>query len=197
MKNIVLASKSTDRSALFKKAKIPFEIVAPNINEGIIKEKIKDPITLVIELAKAKVLDVKKKINKGSIIIAADTLIELNGEIIGKARNETEAFNILKKLSNTSHNIITGIAITEINNPKVIVDYNITIVEFLNLIDEEIWNYIKTNEWKGRAGAYSIKDKSSLFIKAIHGSPTNVIGLPMHRIFEILKNEFEINLFKY
>ncbi|MFW9937491.1 MAG: Maf family protein [Candidatus Thorarchaeota archaeon] len=196
MKNIVLASKSIDRRDLFKKVKIPIEVVVATIDEETYKEKMLDPIKLVIELAKAKVLDVKQKLKSNSIIIAADTLIELNGEIIGKANNETEAFNILKKLNNTSHNLITGFAITETNNPKIIVDYSITFVEFLNLTDDEIWNYIKNDEWQGRAGAYSIKDKASLFIKTINGSPTNVIGLPMHRIFEILKNEFDINLFK-
>lgn len=196
MKNIVLASKSIDRRDLFKKVKIPIEVVVATIDEETYKEKILDPFKLVIELAKAKVLDVKQKLKRNSIIIAADTLIELNGEIIGKANNETEAFNILKKLNNTSHNLITGFAITETNNPKIIVDYSITSVEFLNLTDDEIWNYIKNDEWQGRAGAYSIKDKASLFIKTINGSPTNVIGLPMHRIFEILKNEFDINLFK-
>ncbi|MFX1357366.1 MAG: Maf family protein [Promethearchaeota archaeon] len=196
MKNIVLASKSIDRRDLLKKVKIPIEVVVATIDEETYKEKILDPFKLVIELAKAKVLDVKQKLKRNSIIIAADTLIELNGEIIGKANNETEAFNILKKLNNTSHNLITGFAITETNNPKIIVDYSITSVEFLNLTDDEIWNYIKNDEWQGRAGAYSIKDKASLFIKTINGSPTNVIGLPMHRIFEILKNEFDINLFK-
>jgi len=194
MKDIVLASQSIDRSELLKNAKIPFEIAITNVNEEEYKKRIKDPIKLVIELAKAKVLDVKNKLKIDSIVIAADTVIELNGEIIGKASDESDAFNILKKLNNKAHNLITGIAITETNNPKIIYDHNITIVEFLNLSDEELWNYVKTEEWKGRAGAYSIKDKASFFIRIIKGSPTNVIGLPMHRIFEILKNEFGINL---
>ncbi|MFX0057442.1 MAG: nucleoside triphosphate pyrophosphatase [Candidatus Hodarchaeota archaeon] len=194
MKNIVLASKSTDRSELLKNAKIPFEVIFTTVNEEKYKQKINDPIKLVIELAKAKALDAKEKLRTNTIIIAADTIIELNGEIIGKAENETEAFNLLKKLINKSHNLITGIAITETNNPKIMVDYSITMVEFLDLNDKEIWNYIKTEEWKGRAGAYSIKDKASLFIKKIKGSPTNVIGLPMHRIFEILKKEFDYDL---
>ncbi|MHA1758435.1 MAG: Maf family protein, partial [Promethearchaeota archaeon] len=139
-----------------------------------------------------------KKINEKNdkIIIAADTIVELNGEIIGKASNEEEAFKILKNLIGKTHNLITGIAITPLFKNKIVVDFDKTEVEFLGLSDEEIWAYIKTGEWRGRAGAYSIRDKASMFIKAINGSSSNVIGLPMHKIYKILKNEFDINLFK-
>ena len=94
-----------------------------------------------------------------------------------------------------THNLITGIAITETENPKIFVDLDTTVVEFLNLSNDEINNYVKTNEWKGRAGAYSINDKASLFIKKIQGSSSNVIGFPMHKLYEILRNEFGMNLF--
>ncbi|GAG08287.1 unnamed protein product, partial [marine sediment metagenome] len=131
-----------------------------------------------------------------AIIIAADTIVELNGKIIGKAQNETEAFQILKSLTNRSHNLITGIALTDIDDPKIIVDYDITVVTFLDLSDDDIRNYIEVEEWKGRAGAYSIMDRASLFIKEIRGSPSNVIGLPMQKIFKILRSEFNLNLFE-
>ena len=96
-----------------------------------------------------------------------------------------------------SHKLITGIAITEIQNPKTIIKSDTTIVEFLQLSDEEIRQYIKSNEWKGRAGAYSIRDKASLFIRKINGSSSNVIGLPMHKLFEILRTEFGLNLIQF
>ncbi|MFX0138194.1 MAG: Maf family protein, partial [Candidatus Hodarchaeota archaeon] len=105
-----------------------------------------------------------------------------------------EAFKFLKKLNGRTHKLITGIAITEIKNPKIIIDSDTTTVEFLELSDEEIREYIKTNEWKGRAGAYSIRDKASLFIRRINGSSSNIIGLPLHKIYTILKKEFEFNL---
>ena len=122
--------------------------------------------------------------------------MELEGEIIGKAFNDEEAFNIIKKLRGKTHNLITGVAITETHKLKIIVDSDITTVEFLYLSDEDIWNYINTNEWKGRAGAYSIMDKASLFINRIIGATSNVIGLPMHKIYKILKSEFKMNLFQ-
>jgi len=182
---------------MFKRAGISFEIFATNIDEEKYKTNISDTIELVKELAKAKVLFAKKKLNKidDAIIVAADTIVELDGKIIGKADTEEEAFEILKRMMGRTHRLITGIAITDINNPKIIVDSDITFVEFLELSDEEIREYIKTNEWKGRAGAYSIRDKASLFIKKINGSSSNVIGLSMHKLYLILRTEFQINLF--
>ncbi|MFX1592325.1 MAG: Maf family protein [Promethearchaeota archaeon] len=200
MKKIILASKSIDRSGILKQAGIPFEILVANIDEEKYKAEISDVNNLVKELAKAKVLFVRNELLKtglDAIIIAADTVVVLDGEIIGKAQNEEEAFKILKKLIGRTHELVTGIAIAEVNNPKIITDSDTTIVHFLKLSDKEIINYIKSNEWKGRAGAYSIKDKASLFIKKINGSSSNVIGLPMHKLFEILRREFRLNLFYF
>ncbi len=199
LKKIILASKSVDRSWILKQAGISFEVVATNIDEEEYKTKISDPIELIKELAKAKALSAKNLLIKDDfdcVIIAADTIVELNGEIIGKAKNEGHAFEILKKLIGKTHNLITGIAITDTITSKIIVDYDITFVEFLALTDKEIRGYIKTNEWKGRAGAYSIRDKASLFVNKINGSSSNVIGLPMQKLYKILKKEFNVNLFQ-
>ena len=197
MRSIVLASKSLDRRKLFNLAKMEFEVLETNIDEEKFKSKINDPIQLVTLLAEEK-LNYAKKIleqeNKDAIIIAADTVVECNNEIIGKAKDENHAFEILKKLSDSTHNLITGFAITETNNPKLIVDYDITSVKFLDLSENDIREYIKSEEWKGRAGAYSIRERASLFIESVNGSISNVIGLPMQKIYVILKNEFSLNL---
>ena len=197
MKKIILASKSFDRRELFKRLGIPFETLITDIDEEKYKLNITDPLKLVKKLAKTKALHAKEiqlKKSVDAIIIAADTTIEFKGEIIGKANDENEAFEILKKLSGKVHNLITGIAICQTNDPKVFIDSDITTVEFLKLSNEEIWRYIKTKEWIGRAGAYSIRDKASLFIHRICGSSSNVIGLPMHKLYYILKNEFGFDL---
>ncbi|MHA1485561.1 MAG: Maf family protein [Promethearchaeota archaeon] len=199
MKKIILASKSIDRSKIFKRLNISFEILNTNINESDYKVRYSDPLDLVKELAKAKVLKAKELLKSeeiGTVIIAADSIVEFNGKIIGKAQNEEEAFQILKALANRSHNLITGIALTRVGDSKIIIDYDTTSVTFIELSDDDIRNYVKIEEWKGRAGAYSIRDRASLFIKEIRGSPSNVIGLPMHKIFKILKTEFNLNLFQ-
>ena len=199
MKKIILASKSIDRSKILNRLNASFEILSTNINESDYKDQYSDPIDLVRELAKAKALKAKELLKSeeiGTVIIAADTIVEFNGKIIGKAQNEKEAFQILKSLANRSHNLITGIALTGVGDSKIIVDYDITVVTFLDLSDDDIRNYIKIEEWKGRAGAYSIRDRASLFVKEIRGSPSNVMGLPMQKIFKILKTEFNLNLFE-
>ena len=197
LKNIILASKSVDRSKLFKYAKIPIDIFSPDIDEEDFKKKIRDPIKLVKELAKAKALYTKTILSENkrdAFIIAADTIIEFNGEVIGKAKSERKALQILKKLTGNVHNLLTGIAITRSIDPKIVVDYESTVVKFLKLSDKEIRCYLKSGDWKGRAGAYAITEKASLFIEYIQGSFSNVIGLPMHKIYLILKNHFNLNL---
>ncbi len=197
MKKIILASKSIDRKEMFERAGISFNTLSISVNENEYKKKISDPILLVKELAKAKVMEAKKQVGdrkKDTIIISADTIVEFQGQILGKANSKEEAFTMIKSLKNQTHNLITGLAITEIGNEKLIVDYESSKVCFSDLTDEEIHSYINSGEWNGRAGSYSIRDKASLFIKYIHGSSSNVIGLPMHKVFEILKVEFNLNL---
>lgn len=193
MKKIILASKSIDRREILRQLKLEYEVLETDINEDEYKDKISDPIELVEQLAKAKVSyakEVLKRENKDAIIIAADTIVELNGSIIGKASSEKDAFQMINKMAGKTHKLITGIAITETFKPKIIIDHDITSVHFLNLTDKEIWAYIKTNEWRGRAGAYSIRERASFFIDAIYGSFSNVIGLPTNKLYGILKKEF-------
>lgn len=196
---IILASGSRDRAKSFERAQLDFEIIISDFSEEELKGKELSPIELSIKLAKMKVLDVKKKMEfKGidAIIIAADTLVEFKGNIIGKPMDENHALKILKKLNNNIHKLISAIAVTRTFNDKIISDYDITSVSFLDLSIDEIKLYIKTGEWKERAGAYSIRNKASLFIDKIEGSPSNVIGIPMHKLFLILKNEFNYNLLR-
>jgi septum formation protein len=200
MENIILASKSIDRQKILHNARIPIEVLATDVDEEKYKEKFSDAIMLAKELAKAKALYAKNLLNKSDrdvFIIAADTLVELNGEIIGKAKTEQNAFNILKKLTGNLHSLITGIAVTKTFTPKLINDYESTDVKFVKLTDNEINNYLKSNEWQGRAGAYAITERASLFIEYIRGSFSNVIGLPLHKLFLIFKEHFKLNLLNY
>ena len=197
MKKIILASRSADRNELFKHIKIPFDVMFSDIDEEYYKENFLDPYELVQKLAKAKALKIKNKLshtNLEALIIAADTVVEIKGTIIGKAVDKDHAFRILKKLSGQSHNIITGFAITEGLHPKLICDYDKTIVHFSQISNNEIKAYLKTDEWIGRAGAYSIRDKAALFIDSIEGSSSNVVGLPLNKLFRIIKDEFKLNL---
>ena len=200
MTNIILASKSIDRKELFQRAKVSVSILITNIDEESYKSRIKNGFELVQELAKQKALKAKELLEvkeKEAIIIAADTVVMFGGQLIAKAENRNQAFQILKRFQGESHNLITGVAVTHTSSSKLIVDCDSTLVEFSPLSSKEIRLYLKTNEWRGRAGAYSIMDKASIFVKSINGSPSNVIGLPMQKLYEILKREFNLNLFDY
>jgi septum formation protein len=193
---IILASKSKDRKKILKNLGIPFKVKVSDIDESHHKESIKDPILLVQKLAELKARNVKEKIGKKDIlgiIIAADTVVEYKGEIVGKAKTEQEAFKILKSLSGKKHNLITGYALVDLSKEKSYINYDLTQVKFLKLSKKDIWNYIKTEEWKGRAGAYSLRERASLFVEWINGSFSNVLGLPIDKIFPILKDEFGID----
>ncbi|MFW9950455.1 MAG: nucleoside triphosphate pyrophosphatase [Candidatus Thorarchaeota archaeon] len=199
MKKIILASRSKDREELLKLIKIPFVGIFSKVDEEFYKTKFSNPYKLVQELAKAKAIDIKNKFNKNdsdALVIAADTIVEIDGIIIGKPVNKEHAFEILNKLNNRAHNLITGLAVTEISTPKLVSDYDKTIVHFSYITNDEIKSYLETNEWKDRAGAYSIKDKAALFINSIQGSYSNVIGLPLNKLFKICKEEFNFNLLK-
>jgi septum formation protein len=197
MKKIILASKSSDRREIFSRAKIPFDSLETNIDEDYYKKIISNPIDLVKKLAQKKALKAEELLserNEDILIISADTIVELDGEIIGKPQDEKEAFQIIRKLQNRNHQLITGIAIIDIKTSKTIIDYESTIVSFSELSDDEIQRYVETDEWRGRAGGYSIRDKASFFVESINGSNSNVIGFPMQKLFKLLKREFDINL---
>jgi len=194
---LILASGSKDRVKSFQRAKLKFEVVVSDYDEDALKNSNYSPANLAEELARQKALNVKKKLEskeENAIIVAADTLVEFKGQIIGKAKDKTDAFQTLKKLSNNKHTLISAIAITETFNDKIVSDCDATAVSFNQLSDDEISNYISTGEWEGRAGAYSINDKAALFIDKIEGSPSTVMGIPMQKMFLILKREFNYNL---
>jgi septum formation protein len=198
---LILASGSRDRKNLFELANIPFEIIVSDfIEENVL---ITDPLQLVQQIARGKAENVYQIWNRSrsrkegsAIIIAADTMVTINGQLIGKATSADHAFEILSMLTGQTHEILTGVALLRTDLPAT--EYksfvSVSKVHFQSLTPEEIWQYIRiTDEFKGRAGAYSLEERASLFIDYIEGSPTNVIGLPMAELRFHLK-QWGINL---
>ncbi|MEJ2277124.1 MAG: Maf family protein [Candidatus Lokiarchaeota archaeon] len=195
-----MASKSQDRRKILENLRIPFKVVPSHIDENKFHDKIRDPLELVQKLAKLKAKNVQQQLmnrNESGIIIAADTIVELNGEIIGKAKTKKEAFKTLQLLSGLQHNLITGFAILSIMDSITYVSYDKTKVKFIELSENDIKNYIRTDEWRGRAGAYSLRERASIFIESIEGSFSNVLGLPIDKIFQILLDKFGVNLLSF
>lgn len=192
MRKIVLASSSPRRRELLNKYKIQPLIVSSSISEKINSNENSKEIAM--SLAYEKAFNVSKQFNTGEIIIAADTLVSLDDKILGKPKDELEAFTMLKKLSNREHFVITGLAIIEADTNLKIIDYEKTTVNFRYLTDEKIRNYIDTEEYKGKAGAYAIQGYGEVLVKKIQGCYSNVVGLPIAKLDGILEKYFNVSL---
>jgi len=140
---------------------------------------------LAQKLALGKAQDVAQK-HKNAIIIGADSFVILGKKLLGKPRTPQKAREMLKKISGKKHKLITGIAIIDTKKNKVFTDYEITEVWFKKLSNEEIEKYIKTGEPLDKAGGYAIQKLGCLFIEKINGNYTNVVGLPINKVYEYL-----------
>ncbi len=183
-KRFILASTSPRRETILKKAGIDFEVIFPeNIEEESISD---DPVSHVLELSRKKAENVAKKINH-SLILGADTIVVLNGTILGKPKDREDAFRMLRDLSGKEHNVYTGISLVDKDKGKVLSGYQLTKVKFNQLKDKEIKDYIDTGEPLDKAGAYGIQGMGSFLVERIEGDLDNVIGLPIRKLEELLK----------
>lgn len=179
---IVLASKSPRRKELLAKITNNFIVEEANIVEDY-DSKIKIvKIPETIALKKAK--EVQKRY-QDNIILAADTIVVYENNILGKPKDEKEAYDMLKMLSNHVHQVITGVCILYKN--KQILFHSVSKVSFYPLSDEEIYDYIKTKSPFDKAGGYGIQDNAALFIKKLDGDYYNVMGLPIAKLNRYLK----------
>ncbi|MBQ8758527.1 MAG: septum formation protein Maf, partial [Clostridia bacterium] len=148
----------------------------------------------VMEISKRKALCILES-HTDAFIIAADTVVTIDGEIIGKPADTDHAYRILKNLSGRSHAVLTGFTLC--TKDKVYCGYVSTDVDFRTLSDDEIFAYIASGEPMDKAGAYGIQEKGSVFVTGIKGDYFNVMGLPVCEITEVAKKQFGINLAKF
>ena len=181
---IYLASKSPRRRKLLEQLNLNFKCFSVDIEEVIKKNE--KPHISVKRLALEKMDKAREFVNEG-IIITADTIVVLNGKVIGKPKDKADAKRILKKLSGEIHIVYTGFSIRNTITNKTITDYEKTFVEFRNLSDKEVEEYIKTGSPMDKAGAYGIQDDfGAVFIKKITGCYYNVVGLPLAKVYQSL-----------
>lgn len=180
---LILASASPRRKELLKILGLNFEIIPSMVEEKIIG---KEPTLIATSLAEQKAQDVAKRVEEG-IVIGADTIVALEGTILGKPESKEEAVRMLSMLSGKEHHVITGIALIDVVTKKTLVDYELTKVFFRDLTAEEIENYVRTNEGLDKAGAYAIQGIGSILVKGIEGCYFNVVGLPLTKIYLLLQ----------
>lgn len=179
----VLASKSPRRSEILQNLGIPFEIVTAETDES---SEIRDPAALVEALSRRKgeavlaLLRERGRDLSDTVVLSSDTVVAIDGEILGKPRNREDAERMLRALSGGRHQVISGICL--LSDRGAGVSHEVTEVEFDVIPEESLARYLDSDEPYDKAGAYAIQGMASAWIKGIHGCYFNVVGLPIHRL---------------
>ena len=187
---IILASHSPRRRELLGQMGITeFQIISPDVDESV--EPGLSPAEIVEALSLRKAGAAAEKTRAEDIVIAADTVVALDGSVLGKPRGEADAFAMLSSLSGREHHVYTGM--TVLQGDRAVTEHEETAVAFRALEPGEIRGYIATGEPMDKAGAYGIQGLGALLVSGIRGDYCNVVGLPVFRLGGILKR-FGIDL---
>ncbi len=182
MKKIILASGSPRRTELLALAGIDFVVRLVDADETLSPDISPEEAVKILSKRKART---SAELEKDSVIIGADTVVSVNGKILGKPRNADEAYRMLSALSGRTHHVYTGVCI--IDGEKEICFCEKTAVEFYDLSEEEILSYIATGDCFDKAGAYGIQSRGCTLVKKIDGDYFNVVGLPIAETARKLK----------
>jgi septum formation protein len=181
---IILASASPRRFEILSSIGINMQAVPSSADERPFVDE--TPADYIIRIARAKVIDVARRFTEG-LIIAADTIVVLDGKILGKPIDDEDAKQMLRSLSGRWHAVMTGVALYEAGSKKEVVDFEKTLVRFASISDAEIRWYLKTGEHRDKAGAYGIQGSAGIFIEEIAGNYHNVVGLPLPLVYRLAK----------
>jgi septum formation protein len=185
---LILASSSPRRAEILRNAGIAFEIRPTQIEETALPGETAD--AMVARLAEAKARAAVSRMDadlRECIVVGADTTVELDGEILGKPRDAGHAREILAKLSGRTHHVLTGIFLLQLPSGTTQTAVENSAVTFAPLSEEEIDAYVATGEPLGKAGAYAIQGLAGRYISRIEGCYFNVVGLPLARLYSLLR----------
>ncbi|SDJ13098.1 Maf family protein [Salimicrobium halophilum] len=185
-KQLILASSSPRRQELLQQVHIPFSLRKQNFDESLITET--DPRKKVEQLAWNKGKDVP--IEDGEVILSSDTVVSYQGQIFEKPNSEEEARAMMEAMSGDVHEVMTGVYIR--SKEKAVLFTETTEVEFWDINEEDLGWYVKTQDPYDKAGAYGIQSLGAMFVKRINGDYYTVMGLPISRVVQELK-EFSIS----
>ena len=195
MIDFILASGSPRRKELLELMGLEFKVIVSQADEDSVSKDLK-PELYVQELALLKASATAKEVlrNKNAVIISADTIVTLDGQILGKPKDEDDAVNMLSKLSGREHAVYTGYCVMRISDGKAVCGKVRTKVKFKDLSDDKIRGYINSGEPMDKAGAYGIQGLGSLLIEKIDGDYFNVVGLPISALADTLEDEMDIKI---
>lgn len=190
---LILASASPRRKELLQLAGIPFEAIPSKADEGFLQGE--SPEEHVRRVARAKAMEVGRQ-HQGRWVLGADTVVAIDGRVLGKPGDPREAEEMLRNLSQREHRVLTGFCIWRYPSLEQREDTVISRVKFKDLSAAEIHWYINTGEPFDKAGAYAIQGKAAFMVKEVHGSYTNVVGLPLCEVVEALRELGAVDLFR-
>lgn len=183
---LILASKSPRRKKLLEQLGFQFDIIATETDE-FIDSNLK-PEEICQNLAEQKAKEIAKKISYPAYVIGADTIVVIDGDILGKPADGKQAFDMLMKLSGNTHSVFTGISIFDTALNRNISFFAKTEVTFRILDESEIIDYIESGSPMDKAGAYGIQDDfGAVFVKKINGCYYNVVGFPLEMFYSNFK----------
>ena len=178
---MVLASGSPQRREILQKLGVEFEVVVPGVDELTQG----DPEYLVVENARRKA----EAVEAAGMVIACDTDVVLDGEVLGKPADADEARAYLDRMSGRAHEVMSGLVVIEDGQERS--GFEKTTVAFKDLTDEEKDRYVRFGEWQGRSGGYAIQTLGSTLVERLEGSVSNVVGLPVGLLAELAPALFE------
>ncbi|MDO5403760.1 MAG: Maf family protein [Eubacteriales bacterium] len=186
---LILASGSPRRKELLEQIGLEFEVITSNADENT---ESASPDEIVCDLSRLKAMGVFNQLNKKKdaqeyAVIGADTIVYFNGKVYGKPVGEQMAYDMINSLSGNVHQVYTGVTVV-CSNGKVKSFAEKTDVEVCAMSEKEILDYIKTKEPFDKAGGYGIQGAFAAFVKGIKGDYNNVVGLPVSRLYQELKN---------
>ncbi len=185
MRKLVLASGSPRREEILRRLGLEVEVIPSNISEETFEGL--TPENTVVRLALEKARDVAGRLDFPGLVIGADTIVVLDGLIMGKPENPEQAFDMLNRLSGREHTVITGLALVDRSMGVEMADYQCTRVKMKQIESSRLRKYIQTGEPFDKAGAYAVQGKASVFVDSIAGCFFNVMGLPVAMLDNMLR----------
>lgn len=185
MEPLVLASGSPRRSEILRAVGWPFEAVVPDVDETLSADEAAEDY--VRRLAREKAGRVASTRLFG-LVLGADTVVVVDGSILGKPRDAADAARMLRLLSARAHEVLTGVALVRAETGRTVSGVARTRVRFAELSDEEVERYVETGEPLDKAGAYAVQGRAAPFIESIEGEYWNVVGLPVRLVYELARD---------
>lgn len=180
---IILASSSPRRQHLLQLIGVEFEVIVSNVEEDNTKDM--PPHELAVAHARDKAVDAAKRTSDRNIIIGADTIVVLDGQVFGKPADRADAIRMLTALAGREHSVVSGVAV--VKGQQIFSGFNTTSVKIRGLSLAQIERYVDCGEPMDKAGAYAIQGQGMLLVERINGCYNNVVGLPLGTLSELLQ----------